>query len=64
MYVFMIFFHLQFVVTKNIKTWNVKVIANEPSERRRSNGEAAANRAAQEWAIGRKILDRAEKSVT
>ena len=40
------------------------LIANEPSERRRSYGEAAADKAAQAWAIGRKILDRAEKSVT
>ena len=41
------------------------IIANEPSQRRRSDGEAGQqNRAAQDWAIGRKILDRAEKSVT
>ena len=40
------------------------IIANEPSERRRSMARRQQNRAAQDWAIGRKILDRAEKSVT
>ena len=43
------------------------IIANEPSERRRSDGKVARwqqNRAAQDSAVGRKILDRASKSVT
>ena len=39
-----------------LRVWE-RIIANEPSERRRSDGEAGA----QDWAIGRKILDRAEK---
>ena len=50
--------------TSDLDRLRIRLIANEPAERRRQAGEVAENSAARGNAVGRKILVRASKSVT